>query len=188
MSRVLILYGTTDGHTKKIASALAGVLTWEGSRVDVVDAARVTPDVRPERYDGVIVAGSIHMGGYQRALKRWVQRHGRELNQMPSAFVSVCLGILEKRAETQREVREILERFLARSGWQPPVSKTVAGALPYTRYGWFKKWVMRRIVAKVGCDTDTTRDFEYTDWDDVRAFAREFACRVNVCHPEGAVC
>jgi menaquinone-dependent protoporphyrinogen oxidase len=33
---------------------------------------------------------------------------------------------------------------------------------------------MRRIVAKTGGATDTSRDYEYTDWNDVRAFGREF--------------
>jgi menaquinone-dependent protoporphyrinogen oxidase len=33
---------------------------------------------------------------------------------------------------------------------------------------------MRRIVAKAGGDTDTSRDYEYTDWNQVRGFARDF--------------
>jgi menaquinone-dependent protoporphyrinogen oxidase len=179
MSRVLILYGTTDGHTRKIAGALRGILSWEGSRVEVIDARDVAPHVRPEDYDGVVVAASIHMGGYQRAVKRWVSAHADGLSGMPSAFVSVCLGILEQRAEARQEVQRILQRFLDRSGWRPTITKTVAGAVRYTRYNWLKKWVMKRIVAKAGGGTDTTRDYEYTDWDDLRAFAREFAGRLD---------
>jgi menaquinone-dependent protoporphyrinogen oxidase len=186
MSRVLIFYGTTDGHTKKVAAALSGVLTWEGNRVDVVDAKQHAPEVRPEDYDGVIVAASIHMGGYQRPVTRWVRRHAEELNRRPSAFVSVCLGILEQRAEAQREVQEIMARFLARTGWHPAESKAIAGALPYTKYGWLKKWIMRRIVAKASGDTDTSRDYEYTNWDDLRTFAREFAGRLEVVPAPGA--
>ena len=33
---------------------------------------------------------------------------------------------------------------------------------------------MKRIVAKAGGGTDTTRDYEYTDWNDLRVFAHEF--------------
>ena len=51
----------------------------------------------------------------------------------------------------------------------------VAGALPYTRYGWIKRMMMRRIVAKAGGDTDTSRDYEYTDWNDLRVSSRDFA-------------
>jgi menaquinone-dependent protoporphyrinogen oxidase len=34
---------------------------------------------------------------------------------------------------------------------------------------------MRRIAAKAGGDTDVSRDYEYTDWNDVRDFAVGFA-------------
>ena len=34
--------------------------------------------------------------------------------------------------------------------------------------------MMKRIVAKAGGGTDTTRDYEYTDWNDLRVFAHEF--------------
>ena len=54
------------------------------------------------------------------------------------------------------------------------VTKQVAGALPYTRYNWFIRLVMKRIAAKAGGDTDTTRDYEYTDWEDLRSFTEQF--------------
>ena len=41
--------------------------------------------------------------------------------------------------------------------------KHVAGALLYTRYNIFKRWIMKRIVAKAGGDTDVSRDYDYTD-------------------------
>jgi menaquinone-dependent protoporphyrinogen oxidase len=37
---------------------------------------------------------------------------------------------------------------------------------------------MRRISAKEGGDTDTSRDYEYTDWAAVDRFARELVTRV----------
>jgi menaquinone-dependent protoporphyrinogen oxidase len=175
MSRLLILYGTTNGHTRKIAKVLSETLGEEGFLCDVIDADGVPPELEASAYDGVLVAASIHAGGYQRAVKRWVRAHAGQLNLVPSAFVSVCLGVLERRPEAQAEVREIMHRFLRASGWQPTVTQTVAGALLYTQYGWLTRWFMKRIVAKAGGDTDTSRDYEYTDWDDLRAFARAFA-------------
>jgi menaquinone-dependent protoporphyrinogen oxidase len=175
MSRLLILYGTTNGHTRKIAIALGETLGEQGFPCDVIDAERIPRELDPAAYDGVVVAASIHAGGYQRAVKRWVRRHAGQLNLVPSAFVSVCLGILERRPEAQTEVRAIMNRFLQASGWQPTITKTVAGALLYTQYDWLTRCFMKRIVAKAGGDTDTTRDYEYTDWDDLRRFAQDFA-------------
>jgi menaquinone-dependent protoporphyrinogen oxidase len=174
MSRVLILYGTTDGHTRKVADVLAATFRDEGCRVEVVDAERAAP-LQLDNYDGVIVTASIHIGGYQGSVRRWVRAHAAWLSRMPTAFLSVCLGILEQRPEAQREVERIMQNFLNQTGWQPTTTMPVAGAVPYTRYNWLKKLVMRPIVAKAGGDTDTSRDFEYTDWDALRAFARSFA-------------
>jgi menaquinone-dependent protoporphyrinogen oxidase len=175
MSRILILYGTTDGHTAKIATRLGETFRALGCGVSVAHAGRVSTDAWPERYDGIIVAASIHIGSYQRPVRRWVQAHAEQLSRMPSAFLSVCLAVLEKRPEVHQEVQDIILRFLRRTSWRPTVVKPVAGALPYTRYGWLKKRMMRRMVAKVSGDTDTTRDYEYTDWHDLDVFAREFA-------------
>jgi menaquinone-dependent protoporphyrinogen oxidase len=33
---------------------------------------------------------------------------------------------------------------------------------------------MKRIVAKAGGETDTARDYEDTDWQDLRTFAEQF--------------
>jgi len=174
MSRVLILYGTTDGHTRKIAAALREALVEEGVYAFMSDARYGTETVVAEDYDGVIVAASIHAGGFQRPVTRWVRKQATELNRMPTAFIAVCLGILEKRPEVRRTLDEIVRRFLESTVWRPKLIKFVAGALPYTRYNWLKRWIMRRIVAKAGGDTDTTRDFEYTNWTDLRVFAQAF--------------
>jgi menaquinone-dependent protoporphyrinogen oxidase len=60
--------------------------------------------------------------------------------------------------------------------------KIAAGALLYTHYNFFIRWMMKRIVATAGGDTDTSRDYEYTDWNDVRAFARDFGASVAHRH------
>ena len=173
MPRVLVLFGTTEGQTAKIAQALALAMRDQGAEVDVADAATHDPDAAP--YAAVIVAASVHAGGYQGEIRRWVRSHAAALHQRETAFVSVCLGVLENNPETDRELQAIRERFLAETGWRPTVIKVVAGALPYSKYNWLKRWLMKRIVRKAGGDIDTSRDYEYTDWDDVRQFGAAFA-------------
>lgn len=177
MTHILIVYGTTDGHTRKIAQVLAEDLRANLCCVDIVDAAGMLRDQSPEGYDGVIVAASVHIGDYQKTVTRWVAHHAPMLNIMPSAFLSVSLAVVERRAQARTEIITIMERFLERSGWRPTMTRMVAGALLYTRYGWLKRHMMKRIVEKAGGDTDTTRDYEYTDWNDLRDFAGEFAER-----------
>jgi len=172
--RFLVLYGTTEGQTAKIAAAIGDTLRAQAAVVDVVNAAKARPDLTPDSYTAVVIAASVHASGYQRAVRWWVKMHARTLSGMTTAFVSVCLGVLEGSPETDRELSRIANRFFDATGWRPTIFKVVAGALPYTKYNWLKRWVLRRIVAKAHGDTDTTRDFEYTDWKDLRAFTVGF--------------
>jgi menaquinone-dependent protoporphyrinogen oxidase len=176
MVPVLVLYATTDGHTRKIAHVIGDTLRSCGARVDVIEAGH--GEVPPEAYAGIVVAASLHGGGYQRAVKDWIRAHSQSLDARPTAFVSVCLGVLQESPKVQRHLADIIERFCAETAWRPTVTKIVAGALLYTRYWWLKRWVMKRIAGKAGGGIDTSRDYEYTDWTDLSAFAEEFAGRV----------
>src|SRR5687768_3388418 len=107
---VLILYGTTEGHTRSVAEALARSLRLSDDRVHVIDAAGGDPN--PSSYSAVIVAASVHAGGYQAAVQRWVRRHSTALAARPTAFVSVCLAILQKSdPKVMADLDEIVKRF-----------------------------------------------------------------------------
>jgi menaquinone-dependent protoporphyrinogen oxidase len=177
MTRILIVYASTHGQTAKIAGALADTLRGLPAVVDVFEAGAMA--CRPEDYDGVVVAASVHAGKHQKRIRRWVKTHASALKSRPSAFVSVCLAVLGNDPRARQELDAIVERFTREVGWTPAIVKPVAGALLYTRYNWFIRRLMKRIVAKAGGDTDTGRDFEYTDWQDVREFAERFGRRVT---------
>ena len=59
MSRLLVLFGTTEGHTRKVAWAIADSLEACGCSVDVLDARLSGRSIGAEAYDGVIVAASL---------------------------------------------------------------------------------------------------------------------------------
>jgi menaquinone-dependent protoporphyrinogen oxidase len=177
MARILVLFGTSEGHTAKVAQVINDTLHSLGLDTDVIRAG--TFDLSPRQYDGVIVAASVHGGHYQRPVAVWVRNHAGELSAMPSAFVSVCLSVRDKDPRIAAEAGALAQRFLDAAAWRPDTIKIVAGALLYTRYNFLMRWIMKRIVAKAGGDTDTSRDYVYTDWDDLRAFAGEFARRVS---------
>jgi menaquinone-dependent protoporphyrinogen oxidase len=105
-------------------------------------------DCRPDGYDGVVVAAPVRGGRYQKSVRRWVRAHAGALNGTTTTFVSVCLGVLQRDPAVNRTLKTIMNGFLAETGWKPSVTKVVAGALPYTRYNWFIRRVMKRIAAK----------------------------------------
>src|SRR5579871_1328897 len=136
--RLLVVYGSTDGHTRKIATAIADHARRTGVDVLVADVKANPPnDLSP--FDAVIVAAPVHGGHYQSAVRHWVSHHALALDHPRTAFISVCLGVLQHDAKVDRELEEIMRHFFFTTRWTPSVTKIVAGAVPFTRYGWWKR-------------------------------------------------
>ena len=49
-----------------------------------------------------------------------------------------------------------------------------AGALRFTEYDFFKRWIMRSIAEKEGHTVDTGKDIEYTDLAALKDFVEDF--------------
>ena len=78
MTRILVVYGTTDGHTAKIAAAIANTLRVHAALVDVHQAGRT--QCLPDHYDGVVVAAPVRGGRYPKPVRRWVHANAAALN------------------------------------------------------------------------------------------------------------
>lgn len=175
MLKILIVYGTKEGQTAKIAKTISQQLQDLGHEARLINSRQIPSDLTIENYDGFICGAPIHASKYPLSFRRWVKTNSRSLDRLPNAFFSVCLGVLEtKNPKTQETVRSIAMNFFKSCSWDPMMWTTFAGALTYTKYGWFVRWMMRRISEKAGGDTNTSRDYEYTNWDEVRAFAKDF--------------
>ena len=176
MSRVLIFYATTEGHTARIAERIAQRLRDIGHTVETHRADAVPAGLDPAAYDATIIGASIHYGHHPRYLRALMRRHRAALASRPSAFFSVSLSAGGPGAKPEA-ARRYLETFLRQVDWRPPQTATFAGALQYSMYGAFKRLLMRMIVGMAGGDTDMSRDYEYTDWEAVDRFADAFARR-----------
>lgn len=175
MAKILIVFGTQHGQTRKIAQAIGQELRSGGHAVHELDCREAPDRYRPGDYALTLIGGPVIAGGYPRELKRWVKSNARALNQENTLFFSVCLGILQKDPAVRADLNRIADGFFSETGWKPKSWRPFAGALHYTRYGWVTKILMRRIARKAGGGTDVRRDYEYTDWDEVRDYARALA-------------
>lgn len=175
MARVALLYGTTEGQTGTIAERMAGVFEAAGHDPVLFHAGHLPADFSLADYDAVVIGASVHVGSHQRYVTRFVTDHVDELNRLPSAFFSVSLTAAAGTEEAWATARGLLEAFLAETGWEPDATAVVPGALKYSRYGTLERFVMKRIAKRAGGGTDTSRDYEYTDWDEVESFAADFA-------------
>jgi menaquinone-dependent protoporphyrinogen oxidase len=173
MPRILVLYASTHGHTAKIAARIAATLEDDGATVDLrpIDGSETVPS----DYDAVILGASIHAGHHQRALLKWAEQHHKTLAATPSAFFSVCLTAADDDDESRAATRGYLDDFVERTGWTPSRSTTFAGALQYREYDVATRALMRLLMRRQHHPTDTSQDYDYTDWDAVDRWARELA-------------
>jgi menaquinone-dependent protoporphyrinogen oxidase len=180
MKPILVAYATTEGQTRKVATHVADTLRALGCTVDLVNVGTPAADSVSPVYAAAILAGSLHLGAHQSALADFARRNRDWLNACPAAFLSVSLtaGLAD---ETSRaECRAAAQQFLDATGFAPGIVLPVAGALPYTQYDWFRRFAMKTMAGKHGGDTDTSRDFEYTDWAALDAFAKEYVAAASL--------
>jgi len=177
MARVLIVYSTVDGQTARIAERMAGDLRGAGLEVTLHPAWALDAPWEIDAHDAVVVGGAVRFGHHARALETWVRERLGHLATRPAAFFSVSLGA-SGAGERAREAIRWRDEFLTRTGWKPALAASFAGALRYTRYNPVLRMVMRFISGRAGGDTDTTRDYEYTDWTAVDRFASEVRTRI----------
>lgn len=170
MTDVLVAFHTVEGQTAKVAARIAETLRAAGVTVEL---RPVTADPSPGVFDAVVLGDSIHAGRHSKHLERYVRRHLEVLNAEPSALFQVSLTSANPDERHTADARRMVDELVHRTGFSPRAVGMFAGAVAYTKYGPMKRRLMRWIVKRERGDTDTSRDFEYTDWDAVDAFARE---------------
>jgi menaquinone-dependent protoporphyrinogen oxidase len=176
---ILILYGTTEGQTAKIAERMAEILRQKEHNVTAWSGKNIATSFSTDSYDAAIIGGSIHMGRYPAYLNTFVSKHRDWLNTVPSAFFTVCMGIRSKRSESREEAAAYSENFIKETNWHPALTATFAGAVKYTQYNFITRFIMKRISKQEGGSTDTSRDHEYTDWDAVTRFTEQFESKLT---------
>ena len=167
---ILLVYGTTEGQTRKIAGFIKTDLEKAKHVVTLCDAT--DQPVSPDGFDSVMIAASVHAGKYQGPVQNYIQKHKVLLNRLHSAFISVSLTAAGDDEVSWKELHETTVEFLSSTGWKPAMVEYVAGAILFSEYDFFKKYIMRLIAKKAG--HPSTQDTEYTDWNKLSAFLKKY--------------
>lgn len=184
--RVGVFFAMREGHTKQIAERIAADLQTIGFDVDLAAVHEPLP-FHLKDYCAAVLAASVHTGNHEKEMIRFVNKHRSELNGMTTAFLSVTLSeagaerknaTAEEHAQFLRDVDGMLEKFFKQTKWHPTIAKPVAGALMYSRYNFLVRSVMKSIAKKEKAATDTSRDYDYTDWAGLDKFADELAAEI----------
>jgi menaquinone-dependent protoporphyrinogen oxidase len=169
---VLIAFASTEGQTLKIANRISERMTKYGHNVFIHDSSSIhqVPDV--DKFDAVIVAGSVYEGQHQASIVNFAIAHRDQLSRKRSAFISVSLSAAWE--DGQAEARDYVDNFTAVTKWIPRQILLIGGALRYSECDYFQRQVVRAIATKHGVIPRDDGNYEFTDWNAVDSFVDRF--------------
>jgi len=168
MSRFLIAFSTTDGHTPRICARLQREIEGRGHVVTVVPLAEADA-LDLGAFDRIVLGASIRYGKHQPQVAQFISRHQQQLERASGAFFSV--NIVARKPEKNRpDTNPYLRKFLQQIAWKPAHLAVFAGKLDYPRYRPFDRFMIRLIMWMTKGPTDPTAVIEFTDWATVDAF------------------
>ena len=175
MSSVLIVYSSTDGHTKIICQRVTNFLN-EGNLVKLLPIEDAK-NIDLSNFEKIIIGASIRYGKHSKELYKFVNLNKNILEQKKSAFFSVNV-VARKPEKNTAETNPYVNKFLKISNWKPNIIRVFAGKVDYPSYNFFDKYVIKFIMFITKGPTDTSRSYEFTDWSKVDEFSKEFK---NMC-------
>ena len=181
MAKILIVYGSREGQTAKVAEYIAAIARNKGFVAQTADARNQNDLAAADTVDAVLVGASVQKGVFEGAILDWTRNHHTLLERVPSAFFTVSLTSRQiEEADSRRKAEGYVASFVQETGWQPAKVGLFAGALRYSQYDDATRALLLNVAERSGLPTDVARDHEFTDWAAVTRFAEAALATVPV--------
>ena len=166
----LIIYSSTDGHTKIICERIKNFLN-DGDQVKLVslDEAKI---LNLSNFNQIIIGASIRYGKHSMDLYKFIELNKIVLEQKQGVFFSVNV-VARKPEKSTADTNPYIKKFLRISKWTPKKLKVFAGKVDYPNYSFIDKYIIKFIMLITNGPTDTSKSYEFTEWSRVDDFARE---------------
>tara|TARA_Y100001936_G_scaffold239312_1_gene272194 strand:+ start:514 stop:1038 length:525 start_codon:yes stop_codon:yes gene_type:complete len=170
MTNTLIIYSSTDGHTKTICKRLTSYLN-DGDKIKIISIDEAKK-IELFAFNKIIIGASIRYGKHSKNLYKFVNSNKNVLDKIQSIFFSVNV-VARKLEKSTPDTNPYIKKFLKISNWRPKKIGVFAGKVDYPNYGFFDRYVIKFIMFLTKGPTDTSRSYEFTNWDNVKKFAQE---------------
>ena len=166
----LIIYSSTDGHTKTICKRIIDFLKDENAvRLVSLNEAK---DLNLSQFNKIIIGASIRYGKHSKELYKFIELNKNILNEKENVFFSVNV-VARKPEKNTPDNNPYITKFLEISKWKPKKIGVFAGKVDYPNYNFFDKYIIKLIMFITRGPTDTSKSHEFTDWLKVEGFAKE---------------
>ena len=167
MNNGLIIYSSTDGHTKYIAEYIFNNLK-NNTNYKIVSLQEAN-DFDLNEIDNIVIGASIRYGRYQDELYQFINNNVQIINNIESSFFSVNAVARKANRNTIHSNPYIL-KFFKKTIWTPSIIAVFAGKIDYQKYNFFDKHIIRFIMWLTKGPTDLSKSHEFTNWKVVDSF------------------
>ena len=166
----LIIYSSTDGHTKKICETIKENLP-SGNKFKLISLDEALY-FNLENCEKIIIGASIRYGRHNKKVLDFIIKNKNILDLKKTAFFSVNV-VARKEEKSTPETNPYVLNFLKETNWKPNKLSVFAGKVDYPNYNFINKIVIRFIMMITKGPTDINNSYEFTNWENVRKFAKE---------------
>ena len=166
----LIIYSSTDGQTKKICEKIKENLP-SGNKFKLISLDEAL-NFNLEKCEKIIIGASIRYGRHNKKVLDFIIKNKNILDLKKTAFFSVNV-VARKEEKSTPETNPYVLNFLKETNWKPNKLSVFAGKVDYPNYNFINKIVIRFIMMITKGPTDINNSYEFTNWENVRKFAKE---------------
>ncbi len=162
----IFIYSSSNGQSLKICETLN-----EEKESLILNIDRIN-SVNLDNFDQIIIGASVKYGDHNKKIYNFVKNNKILLKRKKTVFFSVNATARKSEKNTPNTNPYII-KFLKKTNWKPDHIGVFAGKIDFPNYNFLEKYIIKFIMWITNGPTDTTKTYEFTDWDAVKKFSRE---------------
>ena len=162
----IFIYSSSNGQSLKICETLN-----EEKESLILNIDRLN-SVNLDNFDQIIIGASVKYGDHNKKIYNFVKNNKILLKRKKTVFFSVNATARKSEKNTPNTNPYII-KFLKKTNWKPDHIGVFAGKIDFPNYNFLEKYIIKFIMWITNGPTDTSKTYEFTDWDAVKKFSRE---------------
>ena len=162
--RNIFIYSTSNGQSLKICNAIN-----KNKESLIIDIDKIKT-VELNKFDQIIIGASVKYGDHNKKIYDFIKNNKILLETKKTSFFSVNAAA-RKSEKNKPETNPYVIKFLKKTNWTPDNIGVFAGKIDFPNYNFLEKYIIKVIMWITNGPTDTSKTFEFTDWEDVKKFS-----------------
>ena len=164
--RNIFIYSTSNGQSLKICNAI------NKNKESLIIDMDMLKTTKLDNFDQIVIGASVKYGDHNKKVYEFVKKNRVLLEKKKTVFFSVNATARKSEKNTPKTNPYII-KFLKKTNWTPDHIGVFAGMIDFPNYNFIEKYIIKLIMWITNGPTDTSKTFEFTNWEDVKKFSEE---------------